>query len=223
MGFPIDVSQFEPVYRQRNETKEGLLEKHGIPKDALICSVAGKVEAFKRQGDIIDALMRLESGRVEKQIVLFVLGTGPAFDSLQEKAKALRKNRVIFLGFVYPIDLAKLLSVSDIYIHPSEKDAHSLAISEAIYLGCPVIVSDRCGSYGPNDDVQPGKNGFVFRTGDVSDLADKIQCLTENVQLRSRFAEASRAFALESQKKAHYGAMESLVNLTGMLTEKAAK
>ena len=57
---------------------------------------------------------------------------------------------------------------ADVYVHCSDNEPHSLAITEAIYCGLPVVLSDRCGSYGPTDDVQPGINGFVYRCGDVA-------------------------------------------------------
>ena len=51
---------------------------------------------------------------------------------------------------------------------------HSLSISEAIYMGCPVIISDKCGSYGETDDVQVNKNGFVFECENVVQLKSYI-------------------------------------------------
>ena len=85
---------------------------------------------------------------------------------------------------------------ADVYVHCSDNEPHSLAITEAIYCGLPVVLSDRCGSYGPTDDVQPGINGFVYRCGDVSDLSRCIVTRSKNMSmhgwLRPRRVSAER-------------------------------
>jgi glycosyltransferase involved in cell wall biosynthesis len=58
-------------------------------------------------------------------------------------------------------------AVSDVYIHPPSIEPHSIAMSEAIYVGCPVVLSDRCGSFGPTDDVREGINGFVYSFAEI--------------------------------------------------------
>jgi predicted hydrolase (HD superfamily) len=65
-----------------------------------------------------------------------------------------------------------------------------------------VVLSDRCGSYGPTDDVQPGINGFVYRCGDVSDLSRCIvHALEEHVH--ARMGEASSRIGRAHQALAH--------------------
>ena len=57
-----------------------------------------------------------------------------------------------------PADLPEIYAATNVYIQPSLMDAHSLSVSEAIYLGCSVIVANTTGSWGETDDVQIDKN-----------------------------------------------------------------
>jgi glycosyltransferase involved in cell wall biosynthesis len=70
-------------------------------------------------------------------------------------------------------------------------------------MGCPVIISDRCGSYGPNDDVQEDKNGFVFPFGDIGAMASQIKKLIADPDKRGRFGEYSSNIAVQFQERAH--------------------
>jgi len=211
MGFPIDIIYYKGIFQNRHQVAAEIKAKYQIESTDLCCAVVGKLEHFKRQKDIIEALHILENAENDKPLVLFIIGTGPAQEELEHYAAKLKKNRVIFTGFLYPEEIAKIYTVIDIYIHPSEKDAHSLAVSEAIYMGCPVLISDRCGSYGPNDDVQHGQNGFVYETGNTKMLASLISFLSLNENTRKKFAEFSHQFAVKSQELAHREGLAALI------------
>ena len=127
--------------------------------------------------------------------------------------------RVEFAGFVDPVELPKYYAASDLYIHPSKVDPHPLAISEAIYMDCPIIVSDRCGSYGENDDVQNGKNGFIYKWGDIYGLSELIERFAKNKGLRITFGEVSHKIAVESQEKAHLSGFKKALLENNLLVE----
>ena len=214
MPFPVDIEHYKNIYANKPAIADAVKNKYGIDRNSIVCGVVGKVEGFKRQKDIIEAFKLLESSTgALAPLTLLVIGAGPDEATLRAAAAGLKKNKVVFTGFVMPEDLAGLYTAIDIYIHPSEKDAHSLAISEAIYMGCPVLISDRCGSYGTADDVQQGKNGFIFKTGDIAELASLIHYLAHNETVRSTFGAYARAFAVEAQRQAHEGGLLALMQL----------
>ena len=124
-------------------------------------------------------------------------------------------SKVFFTGFVTIEELPAYYASSDIYVHPAEIEPHSIAVSEAIFMGLPVIISDRCGSYGPSDDVQENKNGFVYKFGDVFELSEKIKCLAGNQSLRHTFSEFSRHIAVQHQTKSHQGIVDDLISVVG--------
>jgi glycosyltransferase involved in cell wall biosynthesis len=79
-------------------------------------------------------------------------------------------------------------------------------------MGCPVVVSNRSGSYGPEDDVKEAENGRVFPFGDIQFLAAVLKNLIVDKEERSFFSYNSHQRAVSFQQTAHYGIMEKLRN-----------
>jgi glycosyltransferase involved in cell wall biosynthesis len=167
--------------------------------------------------DIIKALNGL--GNTNLKILLLVIGTGRMQEQLEAAVKKHTNIKVCFTGFVDPIELPGYYAATDIYIHPAKIDPHPLAISEAIYMGCPVIVSDRCGSYGENDDVQDGHNGFVYEWGNIDQLKHYIEQLSNDIELRKRFGEYSHNFAINSQQLSHSLGLMSALKNNGLISD----
>jgi glycosyltransferase involved in cell wall biosynthesis len=203
MHFSIDLPAYREAYRCREALAAAVRTKFGLSPSDLVLSVVGKLVPWKNQGDILEAMRLLEAEGVT--LTLFVIGTGEQQALLADKARTLKKSRVLFPGFVPPEDLPGFYAATDIYVHPSAIEPHSLAISEAIYMGCPAIISDRCGSYGSDDDVQEGSNGFVFRCGDARHLAEKIGLLARDAEKRRRFGVFSHELGVRFQQRSHGG------------------
>jgi glycosyltransferase involved in cell wall biosynthesis len=69
-----------------------------------------------------------------------------------------------------------LLSEIDCLVLPSENEPFSLAMIEALHAGVPVLRAD---SGGAVDVIEPGVNGWLFRSGDPTDLARVLRSLVE--------------------------------------------
>ena len=199
--FPIDTDYYEPFFRRKLEARRECRRALGIAPESFVCLTVGKLVPWKRQADLISAVGVLqEQGR---EAVALVAGSGADATRLHEAARRLRPDAVIFAGFVQPNELPPLYAAADVYVHASSYEPHSLAVSEAVYMGCPVIVSDACGSYGPSDDVRPGCNGFIYPCGDAHALAERVWRLASDAALARSFGEASRLHAVAAQDLAH--------------------
>lgn len=214
-AYPIDVKTFEAAYSNKKRMNEELRNQFSIAENDFVISVVGKFVPWKRQIDIIRAIALLEKDF--QNIRLLMIGTGEMENAWQIEANKIKYNKIIFTGFVNPVDLPKYYAASDLYVHPAEIEPHSVAISEAIYMGCSILISDKCGSYGPNDDVQNGYNGFVFKCGDTSDLAQKIKQLLLNKELNDYFGMNSRKYALNAQYLAHQVGLRKALIFTELI------
>lgn len=214
MFFPINTHFFDQLLLNKKPIEREIREQHHIPDNHITLATIGKLVSWKRQRDLIDTLLELEKRGIAA--TGFIIGSGPDEAQIREACAQLSTNKAIVTGFVQPEEMARYLCATDIYIHPAEIEPHSLAISEAIYCGCPAIISDRCGSYGPTDDVQPGKNGFVYPVGDIKQLACLIESLANNPQLRNQFATQSTQLSRQHQALAHGEALRSIVNLMSL-------
>jgi glycosyltransferase involved in cell wall biosynthesis len=213
--FPIDRDRFEDAYAHRDALRMAGREALGVRPEELVCGIVGKLVGRKRQGDAIAALGHLS--RLDRDVALLLVGSGEDEARLRDQASGLTKHRAIFSGFVQPRDLPRLYAAMDLYLHCSEEDPHPLAVSEAIYMGLPAVVSDRCGSYGASDDVQPGRNGFVYRCGDRAALAGLIGRFANAGALLESFSGASRIIGLSSQQQAHGAGLHAALLALGLL------
>jgi glycosyltransferase involved in cell wall biosynthesis len=208
MHFPIDIASYSESYKKRIELRKKIRSLFDIAKDEIVLCVVGKLVQWKSQSHIIQALTKLEKGNIKYR--LFVLGSGPDLDKLKDEASALSTGTIIFPGFVDIAELPAYYAATDIYVHPAEIEPHSIAISEAIYMGCPVVISDRCGSYGESDDVEEHKNGVVFPYGNIDSLAQQIALLASNDGIRQIYSEVSHQLAVEFQHRAHHAAIRAI-------------
>lgn len=209
MHYPIDFVHYEASYLSSNSLNKEIRERFRIDQDEIVFSVVGKLVKWKNQDHIIEAMQMLEAEGVF--LTLLIIGSGTMKEAWEQKAMRLKRSKVIFTGFVAVEKLPAYYAATDIYVHPASLEPHSVAISEAILMGCPVIISDRCGSYGPTDDVQEGKNGFVYPFGNIKMLADKIKLLVQDREMRNEFGNYSHRLALQFQEQSHFGLMNQLI------------
>jgi glycosyltransferase involved in cell wall biosynthesis len=210
MHFPIDVELYERSYAEYESMRKDIRARYFIADSDFLISVVGKLVPWKNQDHIIEAMERLEKQGV--YTVLFVIGSGEKLNEWENKAKKLSKSRVIFTGFTDIGILPSYYAATDLYVHPASVEPHSIAISEAIYMGCPVLLSDTCGSYGQDDDVQVTKNGHVYSFGNIEKLAAGIKWFVEHPLERKRMSEFSHELGVIHQQTAHSGVIKSLVS-----------
>ena len=209
MHYPVDLATYEPAFAGRVALREKIRKQYDIGEGDFVISVVGKLVEWKNQGHLVDLLAVLEQKGLKAHVL--IIGSGVEMDSIAKRASTLKSNKAHMVGFVDPLALPDFYAASDLYIHPARVEPHSLAISEAIYMGCPVIVSDRCGSYGKTDDVQDGRNGFVYPFGDILDLAQKVERIMLKRSLAEEFSSVSIDNSRAFQARSHGGCVEELI------------
>lgn len=208
----IDVAAADKALANRDERRAAVRDRHGIPADHHVVLMAGKLVAWKRQRDLVAYSNRVRAERDGVTVIL--AGSGPEEQHLRGLAEAQGPGGVVFAGFVQPQTLAHYYSAADAYVHCSEIDPHPLAVSEAVYAGLPVVLSHRCGNYGPSDDVRPGLNGYVYRCGDVDALATALARIFDSRERREAMARASARIGRANQRLAHgEGLLQALDSL----------
>ncbi|CAN5339186.1 glycosyltransferase family 4 protein [soil metagenome] len=208
MHYPIDRQFYENSYANKPVLRKTKRQQYQLNEDDIALVVVGKLVTWKNQDHIIAAMQLLEQEGI--YLHLWILGSGAMQAEWEEKGRQLKHSKVYFAGFVPIEELPAYYAAADIYVHPASLEPHSVAISEAIMMGTPIILSDRCGSYGATDDVQEGWNGLVYPFGDIPALAEKITLLAKDVEKRNAFALYSHKIATDFQQVSHYGMMETL-------------
>lgn len=201
-GFPIDVTLYDRVLRTRAHARAAVRAEHGIPDHHQVLLMVGKFVARKRQKDLVAFSNHVR--RLRDDVTIVLAGAGPDEQRLRDLAARRGPGGVVFAGFVPPAALPRYYCAADLYVHCAAVDPHPLAVTEAVYCGLPAVVSDRCGSYGPTDDVRTGLNGRVYRCGDGGALASAVLgVLDSSPARRQAMSAASACIGRGVQRLAH--------------------
>ncbi len=127
-----DISKFKQL-----PEKEKLRVKNKYPKDQFIVGYIGTLDFHKKVDLLLLSLQKL----IEKDIILVIIGNGPAMSSLEAMAKGLNiEDKVIFKGWVDHDLMNENLNCFDLAIHHHANEYMSpLKIFEYLATGLPVI------------------------------------------------------------------------------------
>lgn len=134
-------------------------EYYNLPKDAFIFLVVGTIDARKNQIGIVRA-WNILAKIVEKEIALVFAGTCKGDDYEKQIRRFIKEWN---LENIYILDycdrVTELMEISDALIVNSYYEGWSMAATEALYSGLPLIHSD-CGS--GVELIAEGRNGVLI-------------------------------------------------------------
>jgi glycosyltransferase involved in cell wall biosynthesis len=130
-------------------------------------------------------------GQRGRQIQLLLAGTPDPGNPMSIPAQDIeawsKRPNVTHLGFVE--DIAALWGSAHIAVLPSHREGMPLSLLEAAACGRPLVATDVPGC---RDIARPGINGFLVPLDDAEALADAIERLAADPELRQKFGRASR-------------------------------
>jgi len=129
----------------------------------------------------------------EPKLKLAILADGSQFKLLRNIADAAPKeirDRILWLGRKPNDQLIDYYRAADLYLSASITDGSSVSLLEAMACEIPVLVSDIPGNL---EWVEDGRTGFLFKTGDSAQMADKILfCYRNRGEMQNITAPARR-------------------------------
>ena len=132
--------------------------------DEKIVTHVSNHRKVKRIDDVINIFYRIQKVVKSK---LIMVGQGPEREGAEDLVTKLgMEDKVLFLGESHEID--KVLSYSDLFLLPSEKESFGLAALEAMVNGVPVISTNTGGLPEVN---KHGFSGYLSKVGDVDEMA----------------------------------------------------
>jgi len=153
--------------------------------DERIITHVSNLRKVKRIRDVIMIFYEIQKKLKSK---LIMVGQGPEREMAEELVQDLAlEEKVLFLGESHEID--QVLSYSDLFLLPSEKESFGLAALEAMVNGVPVISTNTGGL--PEVNKQ-GFSGYLSDVGEISEMAaNAIHILQDDATLK-RFKENAR-------------------------------
>ncbi len=153
-------------------------------KHPLILGV-GTLEPRKNHAGLIKAFYQAQKKKHGPAMLALAGGQGWLYEETQKLVAELKLERKVrFLGRVSDLELITLYSMADVFAFPSFFEGFGIPPLEAMACGAPVITS--------NTSSLPevaGDAALLVDPNDISALAQAIQTLLENEQLRSELVQ----------------------------------
>ena len=170
------IPNFVDLKRFTKQPKEHFRKAIASENEKLIIHTSN-FRKVKRVQDVVKVFQKVRQ-KIHSKLLL--VGDGPERANIEQLCRELNiYNDVRFLGKQDPIE--ELLSISDLFILPSETESFGLAALEAMACQVPVISTNTGGL--PEVNVH-GITGFLSSVGDIDDMADHaIHILEDNQRL----------------------------------------
>jgi L-malate glycosyltransferase len=209
----IDVARFEQSGMTGSVRRE-----LGIPTNALLIGVVGRVTQFKGVEDFLRAAAIIAPQFPTAHFLVVGGGIGRTAtlnrdDEYRQELMHLAaqlglQNRVVFAGF--RTDVERMFSALTVSVQPSLSEGLSNVVLESMAAGLPVVAT-RVG--GTPEVVQDGVNGLLVPPADSVALAEAIRRLLADSALAQRLGDAARRSVAERFS------VRRLVASTGMVYE----
>ena len=168
------------------ETDELSLRKQKIADAAGAPTILweGRMIRLKRADLLIKAAAQLRKKGLDFRLRL--VGDGDQKKNLINLAEKLGISDITeFEGFLKPDEAREKMADAEIYVMTSNYlEGWGSVIYEACNAGCAVIASHACGA--TPWLVKHGRTGLVFKSGSVKSLADKLERVLTDEDLRKR-------------------------------------
>ncbi len=195
----VDTARFYPI--PPDEAREYV----GIQPDDHMILFVGRIEPLKGIDTLLQAIRKLQNKGVIKccnQYVAIIGGNtdDEASDPNSEMARLQKMcieigigDLVLFLGKRDQDALPYYYSAADVVVMPSHYESFGMVALEAMACGTPVVASQVGGLAFLVKDEQ---TGYVIPSDDPDILADRLDALLENPDLREKLGKQAAAYAL---------------------------
>ncbi|MDY0907458.1 glycosyltransferase family 4 protein [Pedobacter sp. CFBP9032] len=170
-----------------------LRQKLGISANDTLILFAGKFEEKKDPTLLLQAftapdrktdnhkLTTKNEQRTTTTTHLLFVGNGELEETLKMHT-SVQHNNIHFLDFQNQTQMPVIYQACDLFCLPSQGPGETwgLAVNEAMASSKAILVSDKVGC--AESLIQEGKNGEIFKSGNLEDLSIKLRVLLANPQ-----------------------------------------
>ena len=175
----IDLSRFAP--ENLNQSLKNQLSPNQYP----ILLFVGRLVQEKDLEDLVKVDRILKSKN--KRFKLVIAGDGPMRPQLEKELPDAR-----FTGWLHGQQLSEIFASSDIFVFPSTTETFGNVILEAYASGLPVVCVNEGGVV---DLIMDGYTGFISEANNPQDIAEKVNILIDNPDLRKRYSQNAQKYA----------------------------
>jgi glycosyltransferase involved in cell wall biosynthesis len=179
----VDTKKFSKKNKNSAKNEFDFLDEINKP----IVLYCGRLLALKGLKILIDSIKDI----LKQEDAYFVFaGKGEIKEWEKElKLNNISKENYIFLDYVDYERIHYLYSKADIFVLPSFTESCPITILEAMSTGLPVVASD---VGGVSEILSNNKDGILVEPGSKEQLAETINSLIKNKNLRNKIAKNAR-------------------------------
>ena len=178
------IPNFLDCGRYRREPSDTLRARYSRGGEKIVTHMSN-FRPVKRVDAVVEIFARIATGVPSR---LLLIGDGPELGKALDLAETLGvADRVEALG--EQDQIVPLLSISDLFILPSEQESFGLAALEAMACEVPVIAS-RVG--GLSEVIDDGRTGFLHDLHDLDGMAATGVALLTDRSVHARISAAAR-------------------------------
>jgi glycosyltransferase involved in cell wall biosynthesis len=148
----------------------------------------GRLAVVKGLPILLQSLVSLKE--IYPDVCLTLIGDGSDRVELEKLTEKLDlKDNVKFLGYKSQAEVREQMQLTDIFVLPSFAEGVPVSLMEAMAAGVPVVATQIAGV---SELVDNGVSGYIVPPGDPKSLAEKIEKLIFDPELRTQFGLAGR-------------------------------
>jgi glycosyltransferase involved in cell wall biosynthesis len=200
--YKIPAGKIKVIHNGVNTQKfQPAVDKHKIkqelgfnPDDIAILSV-GRLYARKGLFTLIESMSAVVKRFKNAKFIISGKGQSDEMRKLIAHAEKLGvKENIIFTGYYPDKKLPKLYQAADLFAFSTFYEHHPFAVLEALATGLPVVTT---WVGGIPETIESGKNGFLVKPFDATQLSDKIIYLLEHPAEASEMGRLARKTIVE--------------------------
>ncbi|MFN7541894.1 MAG: glycosyltransferase [Acidobacteriota bacterium] len=200
MPNPVDPEVFCPVSVSEKQHLRGQL---GVDVNAGVVLYVGRFGPEKKLESLVDGFARASKRIPGLHLVL--VGDGPERHRIETQVQQLGLAALVrFTGRQNEVGVRKWMQASDMIALVSELEGLPCVLIEGMATGLPAIASEIPGN---TQIVTAGINGLLTQVDDADSIADAIQSLLTNAELRCRLGQQARNIALEKYSTDHVASL----------------
>ena len=182
------VAEEEFLNVNRNEIRD----RYSIKENEILLLLVSRLTAEKNIQFLFDAIVKVLKEDIDTKFML--VGDGYLVSELKDKVKKENlEDRIIFAGIVERENIKNYYAAGDIFVYASKSETQGMIITEAMYMGLPIVAVKATGI---ESLVENNLNG-ILTSENRNEFISAVKKLIENQDLREKMSVESSKIARE--------------------------
>lgn len=188
--FPVATGIDEKCFSGSDRNK--IREKYQIKDDEIVLLLVSRLTEEKNISFLFDAVAEVLQKNPKAKFML--VGDGYLKTELEKEAKKRNLDQqIIFAGLAPAEEIKNYYAAGDIFVYASKSETQGMIITEAMYMGLPIVAVKATGI---ESLVEENVNGFLTAE-EKNKFIEAVQKLLDDAALRQKMSTESSRIARE--------------------------